>query len=141
MSECKHENTHLGYGYAPSHKHKCMGIGGYVTCEDCGELLEYDLDYEVCDQNEIDWYENSKWNKKRWESKTVETNGTLTIEVIEDAAAYAAKNFGLANNISLKVDEELGMVYAVNQDGITQAVMTIEAYNEMLKGLKPYKGS
>lgn len=139
MSECKHENTHLGYGFCNSYG--CKGIGAYVTCEDCGELLEYDLDYSSCSKSEIDWYESSEWYKKRWESKTVSTEGVLTVEAIEDAAAYAAKNFGLANNISLKVDEELGMVYAVNQDGITQVVMTIEAYNEMLKGLKPYKGS
>ena len=79
MSDCKHENTHLGYGFCNSYG--CKGIGGYVTCEDCGELLEYDLDYEVCDQNEIDWYENSKWSK----DGQLSTRDTKSINIIPDS--------------------------------------------------------
>lgn len=61
LEPCKHENTHLGYGYA--HSYQCKGIGAYVTCEDCGELLEYHMDKTEGSQEELDWYENSKWGK------------------------------------------------------------------------------
>lgn len=55
--ECKHENTHIGYGYMP----KCVGIGGYTYCDDCNKTIEYNLDYSSCSKEEIKIYEKSEW--------------------------------------------------------------------------------
>ena len=58
--ECKHENTEKCYGYA----HGQPGIGGYLLCNECGELIDYCLDYEAATSDEINWFEKSNWSKK-----------------------------------------------------------------------------
>jgi hypothetical protein len=63
MDNCKHKKTEIMYGNA--FYYGCKGIGGLIICLDCHKLLNYDLDYESCTKDEIEWYEKSKWFKNK----------------------------------------------------------------------------
>ena len=60
--KCKHKNKYRHYGYFYNYKVKGIGIG--LICEDCGELLEYDLDWCLCNDEEKEWWKKSKYNKQ-----------------------------------------------------------------------------
>ncbi len=64
---------------------------------------------------------------------TVNANTVLDVETIEEAAKKAAENFGAPSIISFEVDEESGMVFFKNEQGITTMVMSIEDFEELKK--------
>lgn len=52
-TNCKHENTDSGYGFAAASA-GYRGIGVYIFCEDCDEILEFNEDTECCTPKEIE---------------------------------------------------------------------------------------
>lgn len=61
--DCKHENTHDGYGFRASIGVK--GIGGYESCEDC-KASTFHPDWECTTDEEKDWYKNSAFKDGAW---------------------------------------------------------------------------
>jgi hypothetical protein len=66
--QCEHRFSALGTGYGFRRSWGCEGIGGYAECEMCG-ACSYFLDYESCDQSEIEWFEKSQWVNGQWLKK------------------------------------------------------------------------